>query len=265
MTSQAVIFGPGYVGTRWLQRLEARGWEVRPVTRDGRNGTLAIDDLAGVAAALRAADAILSTVPPDAEGRDPVLERWGETLALAAARWVGYLSSTGVYGDVGGAWVDESAPVTGRRAGRNAADLAWQALRGDMRVFRLPGIYGPGRSALERVAEGKAHLVDMPGQVFSRIHVEDLVAALLASLRCEASGVFNIADDLPASQNDVMYGAARMLGAPPPSYVTLADLSPAARAFYGENRRVANGRAKRLLGWTPRYPTWVEGLAACRR
>lgn len=215
-------------------------------------------------AAIARATHILSSVPPQGDD-DPVLSRYGAAIAAAPARWVGYLSSTGVYGDAGGAWVDESAPVgQGRRSARAAADLAWGALRPDIVRFRLPGIYGPGRSALERVAEGKAHRIDLPGQVFSRIHVDDIVGGVLASFD-GPPGIYNLADDLPCPQNRVMEAACDLLGLPHPPLLTLeqANLSPMARAFYAENRRVANGRARRLLGWSPRHPTWREGLAAC--
>jgi nucleoside-diphosphate-sugar epimerase len=258
-----LVFGLGYSAGAIARRVESRGWTVSGTTRDGRNGTLPFADQSAVLAAIRSATHILCSVPPESDGHDPVLATYGEALALAPARWVGYLSSTGVYGDTSGAWVDESAPLKGRRAARNAADLAWQALRGVVRVFRLPGIYGPGRSALDRVREGKAHRVDLPDQIFSRIHVDDIVGAVMASIDSPARGVFNIADDLPASQNDVVEAAASMLGLPAPSFVGLDSLSPMARAFYAENRRVANGRAKRLLGWSLRFPDYRSGLRGC--
>ena len=262
-TPHLLIFGPGYTASRFAARVAARGWDVTAVTRDGRADTLAITDTPGVAAAIRSASHILSSVPPDADGRDAVLDVWGEAVALSPARWVGFVSSTGVYGDTGGAWVDESAPIKGRRLGRNAADAAWGSLRGDVCVFRLPGIYGPTRSALDRVQAGLAQLVDIKGQIFSRIHVDDIAAALLASIDTRASGIFNIADDQPASQNTIIKTATTLLGLSLPLVVPSDSLSPAARAFYAENRRVANTRAKRELGWQPRYPTWREGLRAC--
>lgn len=263
-----LILGLGYTAGAIARSVEARGWTVSATTRDGRNvagvgATLRFDDQPAVLAVVRSATHILSSVPPDASGRDPVLDHYGEAVALASARWVGYLSSTGVYGNVGGAWVDESAPLRGRRAGRNAADLAWQALRDDVRVFRLPGIYGPGRSAIDRVREAKAHRVDLPDQIFSRIHVDDIVGAVTASFSSDATGVFNIADDLPASQNAVVEAAAAMVGVSLPPFVPLETLSPMARAFYAENRRVANGRAKRLLGWMPKYADYRLGLMGC--
>ena len=161
------------------------------------------------------------------------------------------------------AWVDESAPVKGRRADRNAADAAWQALRGDVRVFRLPGIYGPGRSILDRIGDGRAHRIDLPDQVFSRIHVDDIACGVIASFRGPA-GVYNLADDEPCHQNRLVEWGCAMLDVPLPPLQSLdeAGLSPAARAFYAENRRVANGKAKRLLKWAPKYPTFREGLAA---
>ena len=262
--AQMLIFGMGYAASRLAERLRARGWEVMGTTRDGRAGSIAFPDEAAVLAALRGATHILSSVPP-AEGSDPVLARYGEAIALAPATWTGYLSSTGVYGDTGSAWVDETAPVKGRRPDRNAADAAWQALRGGTRIFRLPGIYGPGRSILGRIAEGRAHRIDLPDQIFSRIHIDDIADGVIASFHGPA-GIYNLADDQPCHQNLLVEWGCAMLGAPLPPMQSLdeAGLSPAARAFYAENRRIANGRAKRLLGWTPRYPGFREGLAACQ-
>ena len=259
-----LIFGLGYSAGHLANRLRARGWDVTGTTRDGRGDTLRFDDDAAMLAAIRAADHILASVPPEGEV-DPVLARYGPALAVAPARWTGYLSSTGVYGDTGGAWVDEGSPVgTGRRAARAHADLAWQALRGDVRIFRLPGIYGPGRSALDRVRAGQAHRIALPGQIFSRIHVDDITSGVIASF-AGPPGVYNLADDQPCAQLDVTEGACDLLGMawPPLQSLTEAKLSPMAQAFYAENRRVANGKAKRLLGWTPAFPTWREGLAQC--
>lgn len=260
---QMLIFGMGYAAGHLAERLRARGWEVDGTTRDGRGESIAFADDGAVLAALRGATHILSSVPP-VDGGDPVLARYGQAIAVAPANWTGYLSSTGVYGDSGGAWVDESAPIKGRRADRNAADAAWEALRGDMRVFRLPGIYGPGRSILDRIGEGRAHRIAAVDQVFSRVHVDDIVGGVIASF-ASAAGVYNLADDEPCHQNRLVEWGCAMLDAPLPPLRTLdeAGLSPAARAFYAENRRVANGKAKRLLGWAPRYPSFREGLAAC--
>lgn len=253
-----LIFGMGYSASRIADRLRAQGWEVGGTSRSGRDGTIVFDDDATVVAAVARADAVLVSIPPDAAG-DPVLSRYGDTVR--ATNWIGYLSSTGVYGDTGGAWVDESAPVGGRRSARNDADQAWLAL--GARVFRLPGIYGPGRSALDRVAEGKAHRIDLPDQVFSRVHVDDIASGVIAGLD-RPPGAYNLADDAPCGQNDVIEFACTLLGLAPPPLQTMdqAGLSPMARSFYAENRRVANGKAKRLLGWQPAYPDYRAGLRA---
>lgn len=250
------VFGLGYSASVIARALVEEGWSVEGTG----GGNLPFDDEARVRAALAGASHVLSSVPP-AEGLDPVLARYGDALTQS---WLGYLSSTGVYGDTGGAWVDETAPVGGgRRSARAEADAAWLA-RG-ARVFRLPGIYGPGRSALDRVREGKAHRIDLSGQVFSRVHVEDIASGVIAALDAPA-GAYNLADDLPCGQNAVIEEACRLAGVAQPPLQSLdeAGLSPAARAFYAENRRVANGKARRVLGWRPRYPTYREGLRALR-
>ncbi|MDO7841297.1 Rossmann-fold NAD(P)-binding domain-containing protein [Sphingomonas immobilis] len=244
------VFGLGYTAQRLARRLRSEGWRVAGTG----GGEIAFEDEAAVRDAIAGATHILSSVPP-AEGRDPVLARYGDTLTCA---WLGYLSSTGVYGDARGAWVDESAPTGGgRRSARSEADAAWLA-RG-ARVFRLPGIYGPGRSALDRVREGKAHRLGIAGQVFSRVHVDDIVSGVIAGFG-GPPGAYNLADDAPASQDDVAAFAARLIGMDPPPLVTLDDLSPAGRGFYAENRRVSNLKAKRMLGWTPRYTDYRAGL-----
>lgn len=251
------IFGLGYTASRIGAALAARGWDV---VSTGRDGTLRFDDAGNVRMALADASHVLSSVPPEGTGCDPVLDAYGDALDGKALL---YLSSTGVYGDTRGAWVDESAPTgQGRRTARAEADGEW--LGRGAKVLRLPGIYGPGRSALERVREGKAHRIDLPDQVFSRVHVDDIVSGALAALDAPG-GAYNLADDRPASQNAVIEEACRLLRLPPPPLLSLeeANLSPMARGFYAENRRVANGKARRVLGWTPRYPSYVEGLGAC--
>lgn len=254
------IFGLGYTASVIAARLETQGWDV---VSTGREGTLDFDDESSVRLALADADHVLSSVPPGREARgeplDPVLERYGDVLVRKP---LSYLSSTGVYGDAGGAWVDESAPTgAGRRTARSEADAAWLAL--GTRVYRLPGIYGPGRSVLDRVREGRAHRIDLPGQVFSRVHVEDIARGVIAGLAAPP-GAYNLADDLPCAQNLVVEEACRLLGLAPPPLRSLdeAGLSPMARAFYAENRRVANGKARRVLGWRPRYPDYEAGLRA---
>ncbi|WP_017664871.1 epimerase [Porphyrobacter sp. AAP82] len=259
---QLLIFGLGYTAGRIAIAMQAKGWQVRAT---GSAGDIAFAESAAVLAALGEATHILSSAPPERAGGDPVLDAYGEDLAGKA---LFYLSSTGVYGDRAGAWVDETTPTIaqsgeGRRNARAEADLAW--LNMGARVFRLPGIYGPGRSALDRVREGKARRIDLPGQVFSRVHVDDIMSGVVAALTQSApAGAYNLGDDLPCSGNEVTEHACRLLGVPPPPLESLeqANLSDMARGFYMENRRVANGKARRVLGWSPRYPTYVEGLAA---
>ncbi len=243
-----LIFGLGYAASAVAARFGG------PVRATGSAGDLDFADRAAVIAAIEGATHILSSVPPGED--DPVLAAYGDRLG---GKWLGYLSSTGVYGDTGGAWVDESAAIRGRRANRNRADADWLAL--GARVFRLPGIYGPGRSPLERVREGKAHRTGIAGQVFSRIHVDDLAAGVIAGFAAPP-GAYNLADDSPAAQDEVVSFAASLLGLAPPPIVPLEALSPEARAFHAENRRVANARAKRVLGWRPCYSDYRLGLRA---
>jgi len=256
-----LIFGLGYTAGRIAAAMRARGWRV---SATGSAGDIAFADRDAVLAALDQSTHVVSSVPPERAGGDPVLEHYGDALAVRA---LFYLSSTGVYGDRAGAWVDEATPTIaqsgeGRRNARAEADLAWLDL--GARVFRLPGIYGPGRSALDRAREGKARRIDLAGQVFSRVHVDDIASGVVAALMQDApAGAYNLADDYPCSGNEVTEHACRLLGLPLPPLESLEDanLSDMARGFYMENRRVANGKAKRVLGWTPKYPTYVEGLA----
>lgn len=244
-----LIFGPGYTASRLIAQL-ADSARIATVTREN------LADTARTAFEIAHATHILSSVPPGES--DPVLGAYASQLAAANA-WLGYLSSTGVYGDTKGAWVDETAPIgTGRRSARAQADAAWLAL--GARVFRLPGIYGPGRSALDRPPPFSVHA---PGQVFSRIHVDDLVEGVIAGFHAPP-GAYNLADDEPAPQSHVVAYACALRGQTPPPLVPLAeaDLTPQARAFYSENRRVANGRAKRILNWWPRFADYRLGLRA---
>jgi nucleoside-diphosphate-sugar epimerase len=250
-----LLFGLGYTGSALARHLAPGGWRIAAVARDGRDGSIAFADSERIAFEVAHATHIVSTVPP-AES-DPILDSFADRLAAASA-WLGYLSSTGVYGDTAGAWVDETAPTgSGRRTVRAHADAAWLAL--GARVFRLPGIYGPGRSPLERIRPR----IHVPGQVFSRIHLADIVSGVIAGFDGPA-GAYNLADDLPAPQSDVIAYACALRGIEPPPLVPLeqADLTSQARAFYSENRRVANGKAKRMLGWRPLYPDYRLGLRA---
>ncbi len=221
---------------------------------------------------LAAADALLVSVPPDAGG-DPVLRRFSQAIAASPRlAWIGYLSTVGVYGDHAGGWVDETtppAPVSERSVRRLEAEDAWLALgRASgkaVHVFRLAGIYGPGQNALVNLRDGTARRIVKPGQVFNRIHVGDIAGALAASLLRPAGGtVYNVTDDEPAPPQDVVAYAAGLMGVPVPPDLPFdtATLSPMARSFYGENKRVSNRRLKADLGYGLRYPTYREALDA---
>jgi nucleoside-diphosphate-sugar epimerase len=220
------------------------------------------------------ATALLVSIPPDQSG-DPVLARPELVEAIAGASglgWIGYLSTVGVYGDHGGAWVDEAtppAPVSERSVRRVEAEQAWLALGQrtgrPVMLFRLAGIYGPGQNALVNLAEGTARRIVKPGQVFNRIHVEDIAGALAASLdHPRAGAVYNVTDDEPGPPQDVVAYAAGLLGLPVPADLPFdsAELSPMARSFYGENKRVSNRLLHDELGYALRYPTYREGLTA---
>jgi nucleoside-diphosphate-sugar epimerase len=274
-TRSILLIGFGYVANHTARRLNPQGWRVLASTRSpdtageirssGYEAVLADPASPDGAAALRAAalkaDAIVSSVPPGPDG-DPVLP----TLATAdlAGRRLIYLSTTGVYGDRRGGWAFETDPVTpgqDRSIRRAEAEAAWLALGAIS--LRLGGIYGPGRSAFDRLSDERP-VFDKPGQVFSRIHVDDIAAAIEAALaRPKVTGPVNIVDDAPSSQVEVMTGAARMAGMAAPDVQAFdpAEASPMLASFFAENRRVSNARAKAALGWRPAYPDWRTGLA----
>lgn len=270
-----LCFGLGYTARTWLPRLVAAGWRVSATARGAERRAAAAAAGAtavpfGDAGILDGVTHVLSSAPPGAAG-DPVLAAHGD--ALAARRdlaWIGYLSATSVYGDRAGATVDETAhiaPASRRGRARAAAEAAWLALDGPVHVFRLSGIYGPGRSVLDRVRAGRATRIDKPGHAFSRIHVADAAAALAASAAAPEPGlVVNLCDDEPAASADVVAHACALLGAEAPPLVPFADatktMSPAAREFWSDDRRIANGRMHRLLGAPLGCPTYREGLAA---
>ncbi|WP_417516541.1 SDR family oxidoreductase [Minwuia sp.] len=245
------------------QALDALGIETVPFDA---TGPLPDDALDGVTH-------VLASIPPDDAG-DPVVRHCGAQLRAARnLQWAGYLSTTGVYGDRQGGWVDETAELrpAGQRgerrvkAERDWLDLFDGADRPAVQVFRLAGIYGPGRSQFRALREGKARRLVKQGQVFSRIHVNDIAAILKASIEHpRAGGIYNVCDDLPAPPQDVVAFAADLLGMDPPPEVAFeeADLSPMARSFYGENKRVSNDLIKRELGVTLEFPTYREGLRA---
>lgn len=277
-------FGYGYTASALGALLGPAGWTLAGTCRT-RDGCLALAeqgvDAAPFAREAPLADAprllagtthVLLSIPPDAEG-DAALDCHGAEIAgQGNVEWIGYLSTTGVYGDTGGAWVDESAaavPSGERGLRRLKAETEWLAFgeRHDLavQVFRLAGIYGPGRNALATVRRGEAKRVDKPGQVFSRIHVADIAQVLAASIaRPRPGGIYNVCDDAPAPAADVVAHACALLGTAPPPLTPLdeADLSPMARSFYADNRRVSNARIKQELGVTLRYPDYRAGLAA---
>lgn len=216
---------------------------------------------------------LLISIPPDDDG-DRVLTAYGADFERLASQfdWVGYLSTTGVYGDLGGDWVDEYSPLapTSKRGERRLkAENAWFGLHGKcglpVHVFRLPGIYGPGRNAFENLKAGTAKRIDKPGQVFSRVHVEDIAGGLAASIAKPDPGrIYNLCDDLPAAPRDVIEFAAGLMGIDPPPLVPFesADLSPMARSFYADSKQVSNARIKQELNLVLKYPTYREGLRA---
>lgn len=258
-----LIFGLGHLGRAVADQAQARDWSIAATSRTSEPGRIDPADAVALGTALENADALLVTAAPTADGC-PGLAALAPLLAERKPGWIGYVSSTAVYGDRAGGWVFEdsdlnAATIPGAR--RVAAEGGWRD-RG-AHVFRLPAIYGPGRSAVDRLREGTARRVKKPGQVFNRIHVEDAAAGVLASLdRPRPGGVWNLADDDPTGMEEVLLAAAARMGLPPPPETELSDpsVSEAMRGFYLDSKRVSNALAKAELGWRPRYPTWREGL-----
>ncbi|WP_442902450.1 SDR family oxidoreductase [Frigidibacter sp. MR17.14] len=273
-----LTLGHGYTAQALARRVRAAGGTVTGTTRTPEHAAALRaqgwdvvvwpgTDLAPLLA--RATHVLVSMAP--GEAGDPLLAADRAAFAGARLDWLGYLSTTAVYGDHDGAWVDEDTPLTPstrRGAQRVAAETAWRALAAEaalpLHIFRLAGIYGPGRGPFEKVREGTARRILKPGQVFSRIHVEDIATALMASIAAPSPGsAYNLCDDDPAPPEDVIAHAATLLGLPLPPAVDFAtaEMTPMARSFYMENKRVRNDRMKRL-GFTLAYPTYREGLAA---
>jgi nucleoside-diphosphate-sugar epimerase len=283
--SRLFCFGLGYSALALARRLRAKGWTIAGTCRgEDKREALAREGieahlfdrerpLGDVATALAGTTHLLSSVPPDAAG-DPVLALHGSAAAALgrSLEWAGYLSTTGVYGDRGGGWVDESAKLqpTGERGRRRcAAEADWLALWRQhgvpIHLFRLAAIYGPGRSALDQVRAGTAQRIDKPGQIFSRIHVDDIATVLEASMaRPHPGTAYNVCDDAPEAPAAVIAFASTLLGVAPPPLVPFAeaDLSPMARSYYDDNKRVDNTRMKQALGVRLRYPDYRAGLRA---
>ncbi|AZB71692.1 SDR family oxidoreductase [Synechococcus elongatus] len=274
---KVLILGGGYTGQHLAQLLTEQAISVLATTRSGQwplnlpcltfdaSTTPPLlpnpDILAGVTH-------VLSTIPPLSDGRDPVLATLLPTLQQLPLQWCGYLSTTGVYGDTQGAWVDEESPLqsTNRRSQqRIAIEAQWQASGLPAHIFRLPGIYGPGRSSFDRLRRGDNQRLLKPGHVFCRIHVDDIAAALWASMQHPNPGrVYNVSDDCPCEPALLIEEAARLmdLELPPAQPFDAVELSPMAASFWSECRRVRNDRLKQELGVQLRYPSYREGLAA---
>lgn len=272
-------FGLGYCADYLSAKLIKQGWQVsatcrtsekaalleasgiRPVLLSGRKVT--VTDLGK-------ADHILISVPPEQDGSDPVINFAGAALAALQdqIKWVGYLSTTGVYGDHQGAWIDEETPtglLSERGQRRVAVEAQWAATGLPMHYFRLAGIYGPGRNSLRALKNGTARRVVKQGQVFSRIHLADITRILEASMANPNAGrAYSVCDDTPAPPQDVVTYAAELMGVSPPALqdFATAELSPMARSFYGENKRIRNNRIKEELGVSLEYPDYRAGLSA---
>jgi hypothetical protein len=276
-------FGLGYTAEVLARRLQVKGWSIAGTAREPANIErlrAAGFDVArftgepswAAAKLLPGSTHLLHSIPPQADG-DPVLADFGDALAdMPELAWVGYLSTVGVYGDHAGACIDEAAELkatSARTRARIDAERSWLSFGAKhgvpVQIFRLAGIYGPGRSALDKVKAGTARRIVKPGQVFNRIHVDDIATVLEASMAKSRPGaIYNVADDEPAAPDEVIAYAAELLGLEPPPEVQFeeAELSPMARSFYGDNRRISNSRIKTELGVTLRYPAYREGLRA---
>ena len=278
MTQTLISFGHGYSAQALVRLLDRSEWRIVATTRSEEKAKKLRAD--GIEAVLFPSDEhrvdldgathVLISVGPDKDG-DVVLRHYGDEIAQLAGEWdwVGYLSTTGVYGDHQGDWVDETTPLTPsteRGRWRVQAEEQWQAIPDlPLHIFRLAGIYGPGRGPFSKVKSGKARRIIKPGQIFSRTHVEDIAQILAASIaRPNPGGVYNVCDDEPAPPQDVIAYAAELLGLPAPEAVDFetAEMTPMARSFYAESKRVRNDRIKDELGVTLLYPSYREGLAA---
>lgn len=281
MTRRLFIFGLGYSGLEIARLARVQGWSVagtctteekaRRLSAEGIEAHVFDGSALLPEASFGAATHVVCTVAPGAAG-DPALRSC--RALLGRARWLGYLSTTGVYGDHEGAWVDETTETLAtqpRSLQRLAAEQGWRDVAREsgaaLHIFRLPGIYGPGRSTLDRVIDGTAQRIAKPGQFFSRIHVADLAASVVKAMERERGiEIWNVADDLPAANADVIAHACELLGRPVPPAVSWEEAAPSmsamARSFYAESRKVRNEKLKRELGVVLRYPTYREGLKA---
>lgn len=278
-------FGYGYSCDYLGHELMAQGWSVAGTTRSGEKRDALKSR--GVEAhlfdyecplpdplfVLKDTTHLVISTPPGDDGDPAFLMHAHEILQLPALQWIGYLSTTGVYGDRDGEWVDETSeirPSSQRGSRRAKAEEQWFSLMEGrdvpVQVFRLAGIYGPGRSALDSIRAGVARRIDKPGHAFSRIHVEDIVQVLMASMaKPDGGAAYNVCDDLAAPSHEVIAHACELLGRPVPPLIPFgeADMSPMARSFYGDNKRVKNERIKADLGVDLKYKNYIDGLKAC--
>jgi nucleoside-diphosphate-sugar epimerase len=283
MTSPGTLFcfGLGYSAMALSRRLDAAGWTIRGTCRKPARkaalGALGIsaalfdgDTPMDPADLLQGATHVLLSIPPGAEG-DPAFRQHAEDIAAAGTvKWVGYFSTTGVYGNRDGDWVDETSDLrpgserSQRRADAERDWLSWGDRHGiSVQIFRLPGIYGPGRSAVDQVKAGTARRISKPGHVFSRIHVEDIATAVAASIaRPRPGGIYNVCDDEPAAPGDVVAYVCELLSQKPPPEIPYddADMSPMAKSFWSDNRRVRNDRMKEELGVRLDFPDYRIGI-----
>ncbi|MBV8765572.1 MAG: SDR family oxidoreductase [Hyphomicrobiales bacterium] len=283
------VLGLGYSGSVLARRKLAEGWRVLGTVRSPEKmealraeGIEAFlfdahtDELENFAMALRETDALLISIPPVGQG-DTLAEKLSRIIFGGAGRprWIGYLSTIGVYGDHAGAFVDETMPCrpsSMRSRARCEAEKSWMQLGSQLDIpviiFRLPGIYGPGRNAFAALRKGTARRIVKPGQIFNRVHVDDIAAALSLSMKKDiASAIYNVTDDEPSPPQDVIAFAAALLGMEPPPEIDFAEaeLSPMAASFYGESKRVRNDLIKRRIDFAPQFPSYREGLEALLR
>lgn len=283
--ARVLVLGGGYTGRRFAQALQRQGVAVtlthRRVPQASQAGEDSLpslrfdagDDAVPTREELAGTTHVLVTIPPDEAGQDPVLQRLAGALAELSLQWLGYLSTTGVYGDQGGGWVDETTPTApglARSVARLGCELAWRRSDLPLQVFRLPAIYGPGRTPFESLRTGTAHLIHKPGQVFSRIHVDDLVGAMLHCIALpvgQRPPTLILADEEPSPSSETLGFAAHLLDCKLPAvqkYDHIAPgLSPMARSFWSENRRASSRLLRQTLGYHLLYPTYREGYRAC--
>ncbi|HTM82763.1 SDR family oxidoreductase [Asticcacaulis sp.] len=271
MNEKLLIFGYGFIGAAFADAARAAGYDIAATARTAEKrdtltaqGLTAIDpaDHAALAEAYASANAVLITPAPDDAG----CPAFAALSPAPAQKWMGYLSTTGVYGDRNGGWVFEDSSLEPTSAeGRRRVFAESQWLSAGAQVFRLPGLYGPGRNVIERLIDGTARRIHKPGHVFSRLHHDDCATALMASLKQpRPGGIYNLCDDEPVSADTVLEYAAELCGLPLPPVIAWDDpaLSGKMQRFYNDNKRVSNARAKAELDWRPRYPTYREGLSA---